>query len=70
MTKSKPTKEEIKIARKVLRHFQPQANKLAKYTEQEQPSEWADALEVAYGLLGDGAEETMNDYLDEYKAGR
>lgn len=64
-----PTKEEIQIARKVLKHFFPQANKLAEYTEQERPGEWSEALEVAYDLLHYGAKETMDAYLIEYEAG-
>lgn len=70
MSNNKPTEEEVRIARKVLKHFFPQAVKLANYTEQERPGEWSGALEVAYDLLGYGAEETMDDYLAEYEAGR
>ena len=67
---AEPTKEEIRIARKVLKHFFSQANKLAEHTNQERPSEWARGLEIVYGLLHGGAKETMDDYLTEYEFGR
>ena len=70
MKKSKPTEKEMKAAQKVLKYFLPHAVKLANYTQQERPFEWARALEVAHDLLNHDAEETMNDYLAEYELGR
>lgn len=64
----KPTIQEIKIARKVLKSYQKLSNKVATVTEQEYPEEVARGLEVWLDLLDGDPEEALKSYLEEYKA--
>lgn len=66
----KPTKEELKLVRKVLKSYRNLANKVAETTEQEYPHEVARGLEVWLDLLSDDPEKRLNEYLEEYKLGR
>jgi len=64
----KPTIQEIKTARKVLKTYQKLANKVATVTEQEYPEEIARGLEVWLDLLSGDPEQSLKDYLEDYKA--
>lgn len=67
---TKPTKEEIKAAYKVLKTFEKQASHLSTKTEQEYPHEIARGLEVWLEILQSGdPEKWLKDYEDEYDAG-
>ncbi len=64
---TKPTKEEIETAKKVLEYFQPTADKVSEETEQSTPGDWCIGAATWIELLGmDDPEQYMLDYLDDY----
>lgn len=64
-----PTKAEISLAKKVLKHYQKKADKLAVKTQQEKPYEWARGAEVWVELLSLDPDKIFDDYEDEYDEG-
>lgn len=66
---TKPTKEEIETAKRVLEYFQPMADLVSDKTEQSDPTDWCVGAAVWIELLGmEDPEEHMQGYLDAFIA--
>lgn len=66
---TKPTKEEIETAKKVLQYYIPIADKVSLETDQSEPNDWSIGASVWLGLLEmNDPEQYMQDYLDSYNS--